>query len=86
MTLIFWVDGRPDAEKVLETNTGAVPRVGDQVQLGPYGGPYEWRRVVEVVWRHNTPVRGGVSVILHLDRNAVAAGEREPSRAKAGKG
>ena len=54
----------------------AVPRIGDQVQLGAYGGPYEWRRVTDVTWRHNSDVRGGVSVIISLDTQPLAAGER----------
>jgi hypothetical protein len=83
-TLIFWVEGREDAEKVFETRAASVPRIGDQVQLGPYGGPYEWRRVLDVTWRHNTEVRGGVSVIVSLASETIASGDRDRKKAKAG--
>jgi hypothetical protein len=83
LTLIFWVDGRSDAEKVFETRASAVPRIGDQVQLGAYGGPYEWRRVTDVTWRHNADARGGVSIIVSLDATPLASGDRAKTNAKA---
>ena len=77
ITLIFWVDGRPDSEKVVEAPASAVPRIGEQVQLGSYGGPYEWRRVTDVTWRHNSKARGGVAALVNLDKEVLGRADRE---------